>query len=490
MNKNLLIKSGAALIVISSLSYTAFWFFKASQIKEQVTTLVTSNGSNASLGEVKVSGFPLTYKATVKDIKFSSLNEANKGSLIVKNIDIQGGVFSSDFVVKTSEPINIEYLDGVSNSDDMSIVIDFNADAKISFSSLDNKTSQFNYKSSGHKISFLDKEKKVAFISESKNPETLFIISDNSQYKHSEAESKILDKDNNVIFSAASSFIDAVWSIDKDKKITSQISANIKDFTYSESLNLSKSFKDKIPFNGEANIANLDVAVAKDANSDIQPTVASEANIAAEKNISEDKNNFAISVKFTLTPNNGEVVNLLPAEQMEKMPPELRAQFQKKPAPYLVSVNLESFEFFNPLYKISVNGAISTFSDDDLPSGSLSIKIDNYLIKLLSDSMTKATPNPLQMANQDPFSAPTGIAKIISAIQKLASANPLTKDDSLVFDIKRDKGAPDALVNNISFLQFMAETMMPDPQVINPTEGLSAMPQPEIKSDVKKLKRR
>ncbi len=40
------------------------------------------------------------------------------------------------------------------------------------------------------------------------------------------------------------------------------------------------------------------VAVAKDANSDIQPTVASEANIAAEKNISEDKNNFAISVKF------------------------------------------------------------------------------------------------------------------------------------------------------------------------------------------------
>lgn len=70
MSKNALVKF-VILLVVVTLVYSVFWFFKTGQLHKQVENFINQNSNYVSVGEVAVSGFPLTQTVTIKDLKFT-----------------------------------------------------------------------------------------------------------------------------------------------------------------------------------------------------------------------------------------------------------------------------------------------------------------------------------------------------------------------------------------------------------------------------------
>lgn len=468
MNKSIIIKIAIVLVVLA-LVYSVFWFFKVGQVEKQVNAFISENSAHVSVGSISVSGFPLSQKITLKDLKFTLPTPLlNKRQTVVRHLEAKAGIFSSDFSVTLVEPVTVQDLDN--NSAD----VQFSKEPEISISISDGRISKFSYVDFGYRI---------------------------------------VDMEKNVLYAASSSTANLESIVDDSEKVTTKITANVKDIEGFDVLDIYKNaFEKKVmegiktgeivigsassaaltsttntaapavvpatttPTPAPAAVANSAAALAPTAApnaspsqvpvaaADAKPAVNPEemANAVANNNLV--KSNFMISMEYILTPSQTEQAQI----------PTDPTQIQEAPVQYSKVVKVNSLEFSNPLYKIMINGEMSTFQDDNMPSGALSVKVEKidtligYVASGFQQMAEKKKPTTTEVQSVDLTNngVPTedsyqGFLNKVSAnlspvIKELAAKNAVSKEDLAEFDVRREKNL-EFLVNETPVREILGK---------------------------------
>lgn len=459
MNKSILIKAVVVLLV-AVLVHSVFWFFKTGQLEKNLNNFIAENAATISVAEIKVVGYPLSQKVIVKDLKFAIPHAAfGKQQIIIKNMEAVSTIFSSDFVVEIMDKITTQ------DSENNSGLVEFNQNPQISFSVADGIIAKFNYSDNGYKI---------------------------------------FDVDKNIIYSAASSTITIDSTIDDNDQVVSKILVTAKDIEGFDVLDIYKNSSEKkvidgiktgeILIGGGANNALISsepfvdpalpagiVAPAVVAPSVVAPAVvapvtaaaqdpAKAAEVAAVGSVDASvagsiaaapidvasvvakndviKNNLSIDIEYTLTPTKNEQQSSVPLDP---------TQIQEVTTQYSRTVKINNIEFSNSLYKISLNGQSNYFQDDSLPSGFVTIKVENIdkLTAYIAAGLTQiaeqkqAIPEiqSSDLAVQSLQSQGTAYQEFLKKVviglpnvaKELAAKNQLSKDNNAIFDMRREK---------------------------------------------------
>ena len=426
MGRSIIIKL-AILLVVAALVYSVFWFFKVGQVEKQIKEFVNNNASYVSTGEVVVSGFPLSQKITIKNLKFTIPNAAlDSNQVIVPHLEATAEILSPDYAVKLIEPISVE------NAEGNIAKVEFSKDPEITISLLDGNIAKLRYQDSGYRI---------------------------------------LGADQKVIYSASNSMISVKSNVTSDKT-TNSISVSIKEIEGFDIISLYKNIlekkivsgiktgeimlgnnpsptvdtdtadanapkttataptpavaeaapkapaaevksvaKDEVvtPTTADVTEASAPAAASTEATKEVktvdasaQPIDAATPESASATELPEAtnptpatiadtsivKSNLNLELEYVLTP-------VQTGDQQQANTPPDPTQIQKAPSQYNKLAKIVSLEFSNPLYKITVSGELSTLPDDSLPSGKFSVrveKVDNLVIQL--------TENFTQMADK------------------------------------------------------------------------------------------
>jgi len=444
----------AILLVVLALVYSVFWFFKVGQVEKQINNFITENSANISVGQIAVSGFPLSQKITLTDLKFTIPSAAlNKRQTLVKHLEAKAGIFSGEFLVTALEQVSVH-----------------------------------------------DAENNVANLEFSKEPEIKIIIADGriAKFSYQDFGYRILDAEKNTIYAATSTVIGFESAVGEGDKINGKFSAQVKDVEGFDLFDIYKNAAEKKVIEGiktgefsignsatallpaQANPSIVDVitapgalppavaaavipviaaatspnppapgALAADAVVPAAPVEAQVDLTVAVNNSNLVKSNFMLEAEYTLTP--------AQAQQQAQVPVD-PTQIQEMPVQYSKVVKINNLELSNPLYKISVNGLMNVLQDDNMPSGSISIKVEKIdnLISYVTSGLNqmveqkKATAgvqsadlvnnNAATPADEAYHNFLTKISTGLNAVSKeMAAKNPVTKDDVAVFDLRREK---------------------------------------------------
>lgn len=389
------------VVAVLLLFYVGFWFFKSHQISKEISLGGEGKSFKHSAADVAVSGFPLAHKVVIKDLKFT---DEKSGEIIFKKLEVESGVFASSYVVKVLEPIELKGSDDNSKT---SIIL--NADTQIL--ATENNGLHIKYSSSGYKV--LDAASNILFTAEMQNGEGEILISEKSgSYKYKDLGSKILDKDNNILGSSASTNIDLSFAEGDNKSSAVKFSLDVKDFA-------------KV--------------------------------LATPDSASVDKSNFAVVGEVVLSENDQKITDLLPPDQMAKVPENMKANFQKKPAPYSFDLNLQNLEFSNAIYKVSLNALLKTSKQDEIPSGVVNLKIENFdnLVKSLTDELQKMKD---QGKSKTIAAQLEGINDIVKIVKDLGAKNSQSTESAMLFTFKREKGLGfNPTINDVQLLELMMQ---------------------------------
>lgn len=452
MDKTFAIKSLIVLVVLS-LVYSVFWFFKTGQTEKQVSNFISENSAYISAGEVAVSGFPLSQKVTIEDLKFTIPNPAfSQYQVVVKHLEADSGIFNNNFSISIFEQVTVQDSDNNSNA------VEFAKNPEISLSVIDGVIAKFTYKDSGYKI---------------------------------------LDSEKNVVYAATGSVVTFDSTAEDAGKIKNKITVNIKDIEGFDIMNIYKNAAEKRVIEGiktgeisigsgsapvveGAPVAPDSTVVASTEPAKVEtpptvlPVVAEGTAVMAAPALAPVanpadavvKSNFVLDVDYVLTPTNQGDQN----QQITTDP----SQIQETPVQYSKAVTINSLEFSNPTYKITVNGQMNSFQDDNLPSGAVTVTFENVshvvshvvtgLNQIVEQRKSGATdvqtadltsPNP---AGEDSYQAfLKKLATNLSAVTKeLAQKNQLSKDDVAVFDVRREKNI-EFLVNETSSREILGK---------------------------------
>lgn len=467
MNKKIIIK--IAIIVVALIaSYAGFWFFTTSQAEKKIQKFVSENSSNISAAEFSVSGFPMLQKIVLKDVKFTIPNQLlNKKTVIIKEVNLKSGIFSSDFIVN---------LDQVSVQDNEGNIanVEFNKDPEISLSITNDMIGKVTYQDSGYRI---------------------------------------IDNSKNTIYSSSSSNLAIESSKDESNKITIKITANIKEI---EGYSLSEVYKygmeekivEKIKTEG-FKLQNNEVVTDStqdplnptnplvDQNSlnqpqEVAPTLQQASDGSNPINTTNEsgntqniktaeipstindttivKSNFVLDLEYSLTPSeNSDNAKTPTSENSAPQSPEVPAlDVESKDIQYIKTFKINNLEFSNPLYKINISGELKNLVDDNYLSGGLSIKIDKFdsLLSQLTNLFTQLYNQKKEESakNESKLEAPYNqiysdfldrvSKKIITVAKEIASKNAVTKAEIAEFDIRREKNL-DFVINETSIKEIL-----------------------------------
>lgn len=461
MSKNVLIKSVIFLVVVS-LVYSVFWFFKAGQLHKQVDAFVSQNSNYASVGEIAVSGFPLAQKVTIKDLKFTVPGSLlSKRQTIVKHLEAKAGVFSSDFLVTLPEPVVVQ------DSDNNSANVEFSKDPEITISIADGRIAKFSYQDFGYRIT---------------------------------------DAEKNTIYAASSSTIMFETSVGAEEALTTKFTANIKDIEGFDVADIYKNFFEKKITEGlktgeiilgNSVVADPSAVVAVDpaaapvvaevpavnaaavaavvdpaaVAAPVDPAVAvanpAETLAAAATDNNLVKSNFSVEIEYSLMPNKDEQKAQIPTDP---------TQIQEVPVQHNKSIKITNLEFSNPLYKINITSdKVEMLSDDNMPSGALAIKVEKIdnLINQLVLHLGKMTEQKAPIASTEVQSVDlagngtlsedayqnflkkfsTGLAAVS---KEVAAKNPVSTGDVAEFDVRREKNL-EFLINETSVREILGK---------------------------------
>ena len=452
MSKNIAIKL-IILLVVAALVYSVLWFFKIGQVEKQVNNFISENSLNVSAGEVSVSGFPMSQKITISDLKFTLPSSLlNKRQVVIKHLEAKAGVFVTDF--------SITFTDATLQDSDGNIAnVEFSKDPEITISFIDGRISKFHYQDFGYRI---------------------------------------LDQEKNVIYAASSSLISLQSSAAEGEKITTKLTADVKDIEGFDVLDVYKNVFEKKVMEGmktgEISIGSVSTTAspAQPNVATAQPAVVADATVpapaptttttpvadasaapapadgmaAAVSNTNLVKSNFTADIEYTLVPNQ--------AEQQAQIPTD-PTQVQEVPVQYSKVVKINNAEFSKPIYKASFNGEMSTFQDDSLPSGAISIKIEKVdsLIGYVSAGFTQMAEQKRPITTevvQSSDLANNGMpaedsyqnflrkvsANLSPVAKELAAKNAVSKDEIAAFDIRREKNL-EFLVNEVSLREVLGK---------------------------------
>lgn len=465
MSKNIAVKL-IILLVVAALVYSVLWFFKIGQVEKQVNNFISENSLNVSAGSVAVSGFPMSQKITISDLKFTLPSTLlNKRQVVIKQLEAKAGVFATDF--------SITFTDATLHDSDGNIAnVEFSKDPEIAISFVDGRISKFHYQDFGYRI---------------------------------------LDQEKNVIYAASSSLISLQSSAAEGEKITTKLTADVKDIEGFDVLDVYKNVFEKKVMEGmktgeiaigsistaasaaqpeTASQAAAQIAAAVIATIPAPPAVPTPESIAsaaatpadgsaaaptanpadgmaaAVSNTNLVKSNFIADIEYTLVPNQ--------AEQQAQIPTD-PTQIQEAPVQFSKVVKINNAEFSNPIYKASFNGEMSTFQDDSLPSGAISVKIEKVdsLIGYISAGFNQMAEQKRPItteAVQSSDLANNGMpaedsyqnflrkvsANLSSVAKELAAKNAVSKDEIAAFDIRREKNL-EFLVNEVSLREVLGK---------------------------------
>jgi len=177
------------------------------------------------------------------------------------------------------------------------------------------------------------------------------------------------------------------------------------------------------------------------------------------------KSNILIDLTITLTPS-------IKQDQAEPIDP---TQIQELPVQYVHNVKIENFELSNPLYKINVTGDFSSSSDDNYPSGGITVKIEKIgnLLQQLSSQFKKYAeakkPNiPVQGIEMNNEQANSGhiqnydifLNNISTSLPiigfDIAMKNSVSKDEVSQFDVRREKNL-EFMINEIPVREIVGK---------------------------------
>lgn len=530
MKKDLIIKIGIAIISVI-FGYCVFWFFKAGQIEKQLNKFIADNGANISVAELSLSGFPISQKIVVTDLKLTIPTALfNKKQIIVKNIEAKASIFSDDFVVTAITQVSVNDIEkGI-------MPVEFSKDPEISFTVSSSGIQKLSYQDMGYRIS--DNEKNI-FYSASRTSINIQTSTDDLQktivkiigninevqgfgvidvYK-SGLEKKIIEgiKTEEIVFGSAppsgDSAVDAKNADHKNdtKKLVEKVTdAGIKQ----QDLPNAKAPANPAsnPALASANPANSSVpapavtpsqvanpavpnagvpsqnnpnavpagasagapvdnssAVASGANpvpatdpNQLSPAVSSAQVPSAITDSNIVKSNITIDVEYQISSVDQTQVPSDPAQVKE-----MAIQSSK-----IVKIN--NIEFSNPLYKLLINGQLTILPDDNLPSGGVSLKVENIdnlvnqlvtqlgqmteQTKVISDNRPNADASVADNSVQDAYkNFLKRIAINLPAVSReISTKNPVTKENIAQFDVRREKNL-DYIVNEISIHEILGK---------------------------------
>ena len=180
------------------------------------------------------------------------------------------------------------------------------------------------------------------------------------------------------------------------------------------------------------------------------------------------KNNVTIDIVITLTPS--------VKQDQSETPPTDPTQIQELPVQYVQNVKINNVELSNSLYKINVTGDFVNASDDNYPSGGITLKVEkitnlvNQLrsqFKQLSQSKKPSAPvggvdlvndqSQQQNQNQNYDIFLNNISEKLNEVSnEIALKNSASKDDIAQFDIRREKNL-EFLVNEVSVREIIGK---------------------------------
>jgi len=520
MGKSIAIKL-AILLVVASLAYSVFWFFKVGQVEKQINKFVSDNSSYISAGEVAVSGFPLSQKITIKNLKFSIPNAAlDKNDITVSHLEATAGIMDSNYKINLIDSVTIQDADGnVSN-------VEFAQNPEINASIAGGNITGFHYQDSGYKI--VGQDKAVSYSASStmvsiKSNFELDKITHNISANVSEIEGfgvidlyknvlekRVIDgiKTNeitlgNVAPAAAPATIDPTQTAQTSTPATNAPAATIAATTNSPVVTPAIPATPAAATNSNTNnVAAAPTSITPATTTPTTPDASATTNVAttstvqnspnaaptanspaptadaqapnttasipAAETVASIKSSLTLDLEYTLTPAQA-------AGQQANTPPD-PTQIVEAPSQYNKATKISSLEFSNPLYKISVNGEMSALTDDNLPSGGITIKVEKVdaLISQLSSDLTQmaqklkpapaaeakpvvaadpatavvAAPTPAPAPIEDPYQVfLTRISAGLNSVSKeIAAKNAASKDQISQFDLRREKNL-DFLIN-------------------------------------------
>jgi len=502
MKKGLVIKMAIVLVVLV-LSYCVFWFFKAGQSEKQINKFIADNSNYISAGEISVSGFPANQKIIVNDLKITiPVNMIAKRQIHIKQLEARASIFSDNFVINFTDAVKLQDFESSGDIFD----VEFAGQPEVSLTLADGVISYFKYTDSGFKV--LDAEKNVV------NSSTGTSISSETSIDETDKKTSKIS----VSFKELEGYtiIDFYKNV-LDKKVIEGIKT--EEIKVNASVNVSPPVDPNqipAPAPNSGDTANGAVVVnnAPTATVNVQNNPASAPNAVPAPSAPPAQNdNEAIKQAMAMAdqanaqaqapidPNAQQAVNqapdtisdtsivksnvtieatitLTPSIKQDQPEPSDPTQIQELPVQFVQNIKIDNVEFSNPLYKINISGNVNSSSDDNYPSGGITIKVEkvaNLLeqlkkqFKQLSES-TKS-PNSAVASDVSVDQAQTGnpanydlfltnvSERIVSVATEIALKNSVTKDEIAQFDVRREKNL-EFLVNEVSVREIIGKVLV------------------------------
>ena len=451
MTRSIISKFIITLIVLFT-ALSIFWFFKTSAIKKQALSMIAASGGNISATSVSVAGFPLEQKLSIDDLKIqlallnpipnlpTTLIPNSKYQILIKKLEASASIFSGDFIVNTIGDTSFQDQNGVASS------VQFNQPPKANFSVASGDLVKFSYQDSGYKI---------------------------------------VDAGKNILFENGNSTVN-FDSVVEANKHHNKVKADFKDVG-------ALGFSGEIAANSELPVATTDsnmkdinsTAATADVTSPNNPN-ASEVIKSADVQVAGNKlvkKSISFEVEYVVS-------KPAPATAPASVPvPVPNPESQNTATSDIVSVDngvesvsIKNFEVSSPLYKLNINGEITSFQKDALPICSISVrieKLDNvltYIKKSVTNLPSAANPNKVDViadnapsvdiaavSTSDSATMPSSSQKpevdLSVIIKDLSKKNIATNEEIAVFDFRQEQGK-DLLINETSLSEIMSQVFV------------------------------
>ncbi len=448
MTRSIISKFIITLIVLFT-ALSIFWFFKTSAIKKQALALISSSGGNVSATSVSVAGFPLEQKLSIDDLKIqlsllnplpnlpTTLVPNNKYQIQIKKLEASASIFSGDFIITNFGETSFQDQNGVASS------IQFNQPPKANFSVSGGDLVKFSYQDSGYKI---------------------------------------VDAGKNVLFENGNSVVN-FDSVIEGNKYRNKVKAEFKDVG-------ALSFANDIASNPVAPAA---ADAVKDPSDPVKtedatvPAVPEAAKPIADNNLI--KKSVALEIEYVVAK---------PSTDLAPVPNPESQNTATSDTPItektVESVSIKNFEISSPLYKLNINGEITSFQKDSLPICSISVrieKLDNvltYIKKSIANLPNTNNPNKVDniadvagntavdaasISTSDSAMAPASNQKpevdLSVIIKELSRKNIATNEEIAVFDFRQEQ-SKDLLINETSLSEIMSQVFVTE-AVANPNNA-------------------
>ena len=421
-------------IIVLFTALSVFWFFKTSGIKKRALSTISASGGQISAASVSVSGFPMKQKLKVEDLKIqisapskipSGIFPGDKYQITIAKLEASTSIFSGDFKVDVIEGVTFQDQGGAVNS------VEFNQPPTSNFLISGGELVKFSYKDSGYKV---------------------------------------VDTAKNTLFENGNSSINFESAVVGDQ-YHNKVKADFKDvgsFNFGDMPN-SSALDTKNSTAPDAAQANATAEQAAPTTETAKPTQSEGGGVAVKKN-------FVVDLEYTVSkPSQAAAPVPVPNPNTQDTTTSDISLLNEKTVD---SISIKNFEISSPLYKINVNGEITSLPKDGAPTYSVSVrieKLDNVLVYIkkfvnnsntapvqdgkVSDVLTPSSDSATSLAaNQKPD------VDVTSIVKDLSKKNAATNEEIAVFDFRQEQGK-DLLINETFFSEISGQAFTGEPSV-------------------------